>query len=549
LDDAARARRGYMKRAGTVLACLTLLVGVMGVAQATDSLHFLNKRLLKRRAMLAEERGARGGFLPSEVECRRSGTSQDLNLDCDDRALPNNEPHIVVDPEDPKHMIASSNDYDSCCDGFYTTFNGGRTWIQGDMSAESKNVIGSDPVTTIDPKSGNAIHSSLNFGVTQEGLAVDGDVVASISRDGGVTWREPVVVQHGSGDDDDPVQLFNDKEWIVTDTDPDSPFYGRTYLTWSRFRSEFGEYRESPIWEAHSDDGGETWSRPHEISGSRAALCDFQVAGPRGECDQNQFSVPTVTPDGTVYVAFQNEQNSELWERGERCTPDTNCESQYLVVSSDDGGKTWSRPTFVVGLEDSGRDYPKNVDGRITLTRYQIRVNSAGNIVADPGSGRLYLVFSDNRAGKHDSAHPVTDTNVYITWSDDGTSWHRPEPVSTRPTDQWFPWVEVDPTNGDIGVIYHDRTREGAYDTTLAEGKPGSWTYTKLTTRTSHPNNSLFFRATAEGCRKCATFHGDYLGLDYGSDGKVNLVWTDMRRLIDVGTANGYTENIFFSRL
>ncbi len=28
--------------------------------------------------------------------------------------------------------------------------------------------------------------------------------------------------------------------------------------------------------------------------------------------------------------------------------------------------------------------------------------------------------------------------------------------------------------------------------------------------------------------RNCAAFHGDHIGLDYGSDGKANMVWTDM---------------------
>jgi hypothetical protein len=28
--------------------------------------------------------------------------------------------------------------------------------------------------------------------------------------------------------------------------------------------------------------------------------------------------VPTVGPDGTVYVAFENEQNQSLWEAGEQ---------------------------------------------------------------------------------------------------------------------------------------------------------------------------------------------------------------------------------------
>ena len=30
------------------------------------------------------------------------------------------------------------------------------------------------------------------------------------------------------------------------------------------------------------------------------------------------------------------------------------------------------------------------------------------------------------------------------------------------------------------------------------------------------------------GCENCATFNGDYVGIAYGSDGKANMVWTDM---------------------
>ena len=121
-------------------------------------------------------------------------------------------------------------------------------------------------------------------------------------------------VDDGIGCDLSKTQFFNDKEWIVTDNNPVSRFYGRTYLTWSRFESHDGAYASSAIFESHSDDGGSSWTPGKAISGSNAAICTFQTAGPAGECDENQFSVPTVAPNGTVYVAFQNSQNAALWE-------------------------------------------------------------------------------------------------------------------------------------------------------------------------------------------------------------------------------------------
>jgi photosystem II stability/assembly factor-like uncharacterized protein len=483
-----------------------------------------------------------------ELECTASGRRRNLNLDCDHPFLPKNEPHIEVDPEDPDHMIASANDYESCCDQFYTTFDGGRTWAVGDMSTIEEGRIGSDPVTTFDPVTDTAIHSSLNFIITDEGLTAEGDVVVSLSHDGGVTWERAIEVADGEGDDDDPVQVFNDKEWIVTDVDPDSPFYGRTYLTWSRFLAHSGAYVESPIWESHSDDGGRTWSPPQEISGSNAGYCTFQDAGAAGECDQDQFSVPTVAPDGTVSVAFLNEQHEAAWEPGEVF------ESQYLVVRSTDGGGTWSDPVHVTDMEDGSRDYPLNVDGRQTLTGYQVRVNAAGNIVAHPRTGKLFLVFADNRNGRHDVGRPVTDTDVFLTTSRDGVRWSRPRAVSTAPRDQWFPWADVNPATGRVGVIFHDRSyswNPDRYHTTLAERTGGgSWRMRRLSTESSDPTRSLFFQAEAPGCFTCATFFGDYIGLAYGSDGSANTAWTDMRRFINLGEeGRGRTENIFFRRI
>jgi hypothetical protein len=289
---------------------------------------------------------------------------------------------------------------------------------------------------------------------------------------------------------------------------------------------------------SYSDDGGFNWSAPKEISGSSAALCTFQDTGPAGECDEDQASVGTVGPDGTVYVAFMNEQNQALWETGEVF------DDQYLIVKSTNGGATWSSPTFVAGLEDGSRDYPLNVDDRQTLTGYQVRVWGAGNIVADPKvNGRLFLVYSDNSHGVHDSDHPVTNSDVFVVSSTNGGSnWSAPTLVDTGAGDQWFPWADVDPLSGKLGVLYHDRGSSNGptYTTALAEGQPGSFAKATVSTAPSNPTLSEFFQAEVPGCEFCAVFHGDYIGLAYGTDGHSNSVWTDMR---DPST---FTPGLFF---
>jgi hypothetical protein len=485
--------------------------------------------------------GARHNFAS---ECTAVSGGANTNLDCDD-PFPNNEPNIVVDAANPLHMIASSNDYGSCCDEFYTSLNGGATWSTGNMSTEDPRRTGSDPVTAIDVKHNVALHSSLNYRFKADGEACDGDVVVSPSRDGGLTWDKPLVVGKGTGCDLSPVQVFNDKEWIATDNNPSSRFYGRTYVTWTAFLANSGAYIESPIMQAYSDDGGKHWTKPQEISGSDDDLCTFQTAGPGGQCDEDQASVPTIGPDGTVYVAFLNSQNDSTWESGEVF------EDQYLVVSSRDGGVTWSRPHFVAAMEDGSRDYPINVDGRQTLTGYQVRVWGAGNIVADPTqNGRLYLVFSDNRNGVHDSDNPVTNSDVFVTSSTNGgRNWTAPSLVDAGAGDQWFPWADVNPTNGTLGVLYHDRGASNGptYQTALAEGHPGSFVKTTVSTAPSNPTVSEFFQAGIPGCELCAVFHGDYIGLAYGSDGHANATWTDMRDPSPF-TAGLFSQFIYYAR-
>ena len=473
-------------------------------------------------APAAANKHAKHGWM---FECTAVSGGLNTNLDCDD-PFPNNEPNIVVDRGNPNHMIASSNDYGSCCDQYYTSFDAGATWSTGNMSVEDASRTGSDPVTTIDVKHGVSLHSSLNYNFNANGEACDGDVVVSPSDDGGLSWKKPVQVYSGQGCDLSSVQIFNDKEWISTDNNRHSKYYGRTYLTWTAFLSNNGEYVESPILESHSDDGGKHWSKAQEISGSNRDLCTFQTQGKRGECDESQASVSTSGPDGTVYVAFMNSQNQALWEPGE------NSDDQYLVVKSKNGGEDWSKPTFVAGLEDGSRDYPLNVDDRQTLTGYQVRVWGAGNIVASPVDGKLYLVYSDNSHGVHDSDHPVTNSDVFITSSvNGGTSWTTPSVVDNGAGDQWFPWADVNPVTGNVGVLYHDRGASNGptYNTALAEGQPGSFVKSIVNTAPSHPTQSEFFQAGTADCEFCATFHGDYIGLGYGTDGHSNSVWTDMR--------------------
>ncbi len=471
-----------------------------------------------------------------------SGQLPNIRVNCDSTVFPHNEMTIAVDPTHPSHIVAGSNDYElffqggfvveRIIAGYYTSFDHGTTWINGHINPDGFTFNG-DPAVAFNTKLGLVHYGTVNFNSGQGGGFATASVLVSTSNDGGKTFGFPVVVALGTGGT--RVTVFNDKPYITVDNNPTSPHYGRLYVTWTRFLfGQFGNYIESPIFLSFSDDGGQTFSAGVEISGTSSTLCvNPFVSQNKGTCNEDQFSSPVVGPDGTLYVAFENDELQG--------TPEFR--DQYLVVVSTDGGKTFTGPFQAVGpIFDGTDEYPININGRQTLTNNAFRVNSAGNLAVDPSSGafpntRLYISFSDNRNGilTGNFTTVVTKTTVLVVGStNSGSSWTAPVAVSGTAThnDQFFPWAAVDNT-GVLRVAFSDKTYDTndiQYGETLATSTNhgSSFTQTRIDTGLSNPDDSRWF--TNGGATKGeATFIGDYNGLAIGSDGAAHALWTDMR--------------------
>ncbi|MBA3800997.1 MAG: exo-alpha-sialidase, partial [Geodermatophilaceae bacterium] len=447
--------------------------------------------------------GGSGQFSKTQIERYRCGASAGsaygtpagaMDISCNDRQPyrqdfnPDNELAVAVNPKFPGHVLAGSNDYFYRFNnatgarqalvptGFFTSFNAGRTWVDGQIPVRSGNGAG-DPSPAFDrrlsgdsPRTGWAMMAQLENTGGQGGFFVSqGDVSVSYSRDGGVAWSEPVTVFKGTGTGIGPANraTFFDKEWLTVDNYPRSPHYGRAYLATTRFlNGRHGSYAESPIWLSYSDDGGRTWSAGKEISGSNP-LCDEQSTGPVGECDESQFGIPEVAANGDLLVHFLNFNVSSASEvEGE-------FDSVVMVVKSTNGGRTFSDPVPVVSMEDGAADTPWSVIGRQTVTGHQLRWTAAGNIATDPTDSRhSVVVYADNFAGTHD-ARPasclaeipgtapdynpcgaVTATNIYMAESfDGGLSWAPRIALDARAGDAWFPWADFAP-DGTLHVGY-----------------------------------------------------------------------------------------------
>jgi hypothetical protein len=556
-------------------AAVVVLGLAMSAASAPDPISRadFSSSLLQLQALAAEGEFSGGSGQISSPTCTTSPGSPDLS--CDRPFDPDNEITIAVDPENPNHLAAGSNDYfllpkgatliARVPTGLFTSTDGGSTWLDGQVPMGNGGGGGNgDPVVGFNAKYDLVHMTQLSAGCGQAGPWCGHiSVSVSTSKDGGKTFGSPVTVAQGSGSLTPSAQgVFNDKPWMTVDNSPSSPTFGRVYVTYTQFELSKGGYLRSPIMATWSDDGGKKWTKAVEISGASESLCEYQETGAANQCDEDQFSVPVVLRNGTVVVHFANAQNESDWESPQEF------ESQILVVRSTDGGATWGDPIRVAALEDGGgTDYPISAAGRATQTGYQFRTQTVQGMTADPMTDDLYAFWTDNSEGTHDVATPITQSQVYISKSaNGGMTWSAPQQITSTPSDNWMAWAAA--YNGKVGILYMSAASPDAahpdrgktYVVNFRSSTDGGATWSSaqpLNSTPSYVNYSMWFRApTSSGCTPlCATFIGDYNGLvaapAAGGAVAFHGVWTDMSRVAiypELGNRTGAPQDAFYAK-
>jgi hypothetical protein len=295
---------------------------------------------------------------------RNLGTNILVNQNClnvtdpdlQGRGQAQNETAIAQNPINPRQLVAGFNDYrrgDGTC-GTAFSGNGGSSWTDSTMPngftrgtafggvARQYWQASGDPSVAWDTR-GNAYYACQVFmrgpGTTNNPDQSSAFYVFRSTGDAGASWNftgHPVTETF-----DTTGTILNDKQYMTIDDSPTSPFRDRIYVTWTLFAADGTAY----ILEAHSADYGQTFSSPVVVS-TTSSLCSntFGLPTPHGTCNENQFSDPFTAPDGTLYVAYANFNNS--------LSSSTDNHNQMLLTKSTDGGQTFSAPVLVGNYND-----------------------------------------------------------------------------------------------------------------------------------------------------------------------------------------------------
>ncbi len=373
------------------------------------------------------------------------------------------EPSIAIDPTKPNVVYAAA-----VLNHFYESTDGGQTWRASALTS-SYGVWG-DPCLVVDG-SGRVyyFHLSDPAGSNWGSEAILDRIVCQTKDAPGAEFS------FNNGSFTQVNGKKHDKEWAAVD-----PYSGKIALTWTQF-DQYGKKDESctsRILYSESTDGGKTWSTPVEPSSFL------------GDCEDDDGTaegvVPTFDSRGNVYFAWSL-NNSIYFTKGL-------------------GRNGWE--TEVITQQKAG--WAQSYAGFSRSNGMPITV--CDTYERSPFHNRIYVCWGDQS--------PRTGGEIYVMHSDNrGKTWSMPKSIGNGgASDQFMPWLTVDPTSGYLYAVYYDRRgtkEENETNTYLAVSKDGGehWTEQRINEAPFYPSDRVFM--------------GDYNHISaYG--GYVRPIWTEL---------------------
>jgi hypothetical protein len=400
------------------------------------------------------------------------------------------ESFVAVNYADPTRLVAASNNISgSGRQKMFFSGDGGATWNSTELPLADGASFNSDPAVAWAPD-GTAWSATL-------GINVSGGVKVQVfkSTTQGATWTFVKTISTGTN---------NDKELMWIDTDPSSPHKGNIYVAWD----EVG----SGMRFARSTDNGATWSAVTNLSSDQAIGADL-----------------TTGPAGELYVAWPDVASRTI-----------------KVRKSTDGGATFAAARTIATTHGQFDVSIPAMCSRNVLIYVIVRADRSPG----PRRGNVYAAWDDRNGSAADPGctgiSSASNSNVYFSRSTDGgATWSSPAVVGANPapTDQFNPWMDVDPTGGQIHTVYYD-TRDDAGRRTASLyfiwSDDGGLHFKDESRVATAPTDE-----TAAGADEGNQF-GDYNGLAVYSSVS-HPTWTDRRAGVPGGREQIFTARIAVS--
>jgi hypothetical protein len=352
-----------------------------------------------------------------------------------------NEPSIILNPKNTNQLYAGAN-----LANYYYSEDGGNTWEEGLLQSMEHGVYG-DPVLICDTAGAFYYFHLAN---PPAGNWLDRIVCQKVTSAGGA-WNDGSAMGLNENKD-------QDKHWAAVDWTNNN-----IYVTWTQFDlygTDDPSY-QSNIMFSKSTDGGMSWSPALQINEIPGDCIDTS--------NTVEGAVPAVGPEGQIYVSWAGPAG-------------------LVFDRSFDHGETWLDEDIYVS--DIGGGWTYDVPGIYRANGLPVTCcDTSGGL----HNGTIYINWSDQRNGPD-------DTDVWLVKSTDGgDTWSEPIRVNDDPPgkQQFFTWMAVDQTNGNLWFVFYDRRNysNSNTDVYMALSTDGGATFTNfLVSETPFlPNQGIFF--------------------------------------------------------
>src|SRR6266404_841198 len=418
---------------------------------------------------------------------------------------PRDETSIAVSPINDQMIVGVSKDIVGGGDpqvrgvtrvAYYFSSDGGRTWGNNLLGLETPQKVwgrASDPSVAAD-LNGNFYICALML----DNSNFDTSVYVFKSTDGGRTFGDPFPVVL---DIANPNPRLIDKCYMTVDASASSPFKNTVYGVCTMKAIQDSGQDLSVIRTAHRRPGDAGFSEQKTISHPGIMMGASLATGPNGEFYAAWIGLPAQvilfnasTDGGVTFLPFD--------------VTTSDVDIHDLVGSLEEP----SPALRILGMERM-HSYPVlDVD------------RSTG-----PNRGSIYVAWAESTNRRN------ADIFVEKLPPPNGGNPQHSSPIKVNNdgsgTDQFFPWLSVDPTTGWVEVGFYDR-RDDPNDLLnnmyLARSTDGGATFGE-NTRVSMVSSDPRIQSQVGGAFGSFIGLGDYLGL-VATRGKAHMFWADTRR-------------------